>query len=593
MRFSFRILAPVIIITLCLCAQMAIADESNLGRISGSIKSAAGNPLHNAFVNIFKVAQKEEILAITGIRSNSSGFFRAFNLTPGTYFLQVRSEGYRSFSTDWFEVNPDRTALLSITLENIIEFVSNKDDPRNWDLKTMMRSSSDDRMIFRYLPVGIPDSRASTNSPFIRSGSMSLASSTPPGSLQYLLRPQSSQNGVATNFAFSEPLGRNSRMILSGQFDIGRSTFWRVRDTINYRPDDSHDYKVSFGYGRMNMDHTGRDSFNLQMANEEQGSRESGIQSIAFGLEGTTKFYNLLSVHYGFDYSHLRYKTNRSFVHPSLEIVVAPMEGWRFTTSFTSRRYSDLNSVTLSNGEVLNLSEPTLITVVGDDISMSRVRHSEVAVEKIISPETTFGFAVYRDNTYGPGIPLMVTMITPEGQTSTVMNLNDNRSRQQGMRIIMNRQMFPNLSGSLAYVYGEAISISNVDESLSVEGLNGKFQTYAGQQFHHSLTGKMDLSIPETNTNVQATIRWHPGNPVSTIDWFSDTMDIESKSLNFEIRQTVPFQDFFTDTGCWEILLDFRNVLNQGAEVIPVSNGILVLNRSPRSLRFGLSFNFR
>jgi hypothetical protein len=70
-------------------------------------------------------------------------------------------------------------------------------------------------------------------------------------------------------------------------------------------------------------------------------------------------------------------------------------------------------------------------------------------------------------------------------------------------------------------------------------------------------------------------------------------MDIGSKSLNVEVRQAVPFQGLFMETGCWEILLDFRNVLNQGEEVIPASDGVLVLNRNPRSLRFGFNLNFR
>ena len=63
--------------------------------------------------------------------------------------------------------------------------------------------------------------------------------------------------------------------------------------------------------------------------------------------------------------------------------------------------------------------------------------------------------------------------------------------------------------------------------------------------------------------------------------------------MNFEIRQLLPIQDFLWNTGRWEILLDFRNLLNQGEEVISASDGILVLNRNPRSLRFGLSLNFQ
>ena len=591
MKHLFRILPPILLTLSFFTVSPVMAVEQS-GHVSGNITSSAGSPLQDAFVNIFKVAKQEKLLS-AGIRSNTRGFFRAANLSPGVYFLQVTRQGYQPVSSDKFEVEPNRTTTLNVTLQNLINFVSNEDDPRNWDFNTVLRSSSDRRMIFRYLPAQNPDTDGRKISPFYRNGTMSLASNTFLGNQQYLTRPQTSRNGVVTNFAFSEPLNRRSRMIFSGQFDFGRSSFWRVRDTIHYRPNSDHDYKVSFGYGRMNLDYPGKDSFESQLVSEEQDFGKSWVQTIAFGIEGTTKFYDMLEIHYGFDYSRLYYRENRSFIYPSLEIALSPSNGWCFTTTFTSRRESDRNSVLLSTGEVLNLSEPTLITVVGDNVSMSQVRHSEIELEKTVTQNTAIEVAVYRDNTYGPGIPLMVTTITPENQTSTVINLNQDRSSQQGMRITLNRKMLPNLRGSLAYVYGEATDISEVDESILIDTLNSNFREYARQTYHHAITGQIDASIPDTNTSLLATIHWYPGNPVSPIDWFSDPMDIGSKSLNFEIRQIIPIHDLLLNTGRWEILLDFRNVLNQGEDVISASDGILVLNRNPRSLRFGLSLNFQ
>jgi hypothetical protein len=70
-------------------------------------------------------------------------------------------------------------------------------------------------------------------------------------------------------------------------------------------------------------------------------------------------------------------------------------------------------------------------------------------------------------------------------------------------------------------------------------------------------------------------------------------MDIGTKSVNFEIRQVIPFPEFFGNSGRWEVLIDLRNILNQGKETMPISDGDLILNRNPRALRFGLSLNFR
>ena len=78
-------------------------------------------------------------------------------------------------------------------------------------------------------------------------------------------------------------------MILSGQVDFGNGAFWRVRDTFNYRPDNGHDYKVSVGYGRMNQGYLGADSISSEILSQDSDLRESGVQTLAFGLEGNTK----------------------------------------------------------------------------------------------------------------------------------------------------------------------------------------------------------------------------------------------------------------------------------------------------------------
>jgi hypothetical protein len=223
---------------------------------------------------------------------------------------------------------------------------------------------------------------------------------------------------------------------------------------------------------------------------------------------------------------------------------------------------------------------------------MSQVRHSEIAIEKIISPDTALEVAVYRDSLFGPGMPLMITTITPENQSSRVINLNEDRSNHQGMRITLDRRIFFNLDGSLAYVYGEATNVLDVAEHIPIRTLNSLFRAYTRQQFHHSITGQLDATIPDTHTNLLTTIHWYPGNTLSPIDWLSDSMEIGSKSLNFEIRQLIPVRNFLVNTGRWEILLDLRNVLNQGEKVIPAAEGVVVLNRNPRSLRFGLNLNF-
>jgi hypothetical protein len=557
------------------------------GRITGMIKSVSGSPLRDAIIRIVREVNEGNSLSIA--RTDGKGFFKSFSLTPGTYYLQISHQGYQPVTTTKFVLDPGRTTSLDIVLQEFIGFISNDDDPRNWDLKSVLRSTSDRRFIFRDLS-GSMDTDDGTAS-FSRSGAMNIASALAGGN--YLARPQASQSGISSNFAIAEPLSQHSRMILSGQLDFGRGTFWRIRDTYNYRPNKDQDYKLSVGYGQMNVNYPGAASISSQMLSEQSGLRESGMRTLAFGVEGNTNFLDLLSVKYGFDYSHLHYGNSRSFFFPSVQILLQPAEGWSIQTSFASRRMSDTNSVELPDGEILNLSEPTLITMVGNHVSMSQIRHSEISAKKEITQNTALELAVYQDRIQGPGLPVMVTTITPTENKSQVVEMNESHSGQRGVRITVRRRLADTLRTSVDYVYGDALNISGIDGVISSDQLDGKLAGYLNQRNQHSITGRVNATIPYIKTSVLATMRWYPGNPLTPVDWFSDRMDIGTKSINFELRQAFPLPEFMATTGRWEVLVDLRNVLNQGREVLPTKDGEIVLNRNPRSLRFGLSLSFR
>jgi hypothetical protein len=173
------------------------------------------------------------------------------------------------------------------------------------------------------------------------------------------------------------------------------------------------------------------------------------------------------------------------------------------------------------------------------------------------------------------------------------VQMNEDHFKQQGARLTVKRKIIENLNGSVDYVYGAATSISGVGEFISRDSLTGDLANYLRQRYQHSITGRLDATLPVIKTNLLATMRWYSGNPLTPVDWFSDRMDIGTKSANVEIRQSIPFPDLMGATGRWEVWLNLRNILNQGIEALPAKDGELVLNRNPRSLRFGLSFNFR
>jgi hypothetical protein len=567
-----------------------VAAATGKSHIAGNITNASGNPLRGVIVRIFREIKDGEAISIA--RSNPSGFFRSASLLPGTYYLQVSHQGYEPIQTTRFVIDAGRSVSLDITLKEFIDRISREDDPRNWDFETVMRSTSDRRIIFRHAPGNSSASDAEHCDAFHRGGAIGIASGNSIRGESFIAQPQASPNGVSSTFAYTEPLGERSRMIFTGQLDFGYGAFWRVRDTLNYRPDQDHDYRVSVGYGRMNGRYPGPNALSSQMVSEEVGMPPSSVRTLAVGVEGRTKFYDLLAVNYGFDYSRLYSGTTKSLFFPSVQIILTPLEGWRFQTSFTSRRIRDDNSVVLPDGEVLNLSEPTLITMVGDRVSMSHVKHSEVAAQRDIASDTTVEIAVFQDRTQGPGLPLMVTTISQSAEQSHMIEMNEDLLNQRGMRLTIRQSIWDSLRGTLAYVYGDAIDIADIEIPVLAEDLGETLTGFLLQRAQHSITGRVDAILPLTRTHVLATVRWYPGNPLTPVDWFSDRMGIGTKSTNFEIRQAIPLPEFFGTAGQWEVMVNMRNVLNQGREHLRAKDSEIVLNRNPRSLRFGVNLSF-
>jgi hypothetical protein len=579
----------LILSSLFLIFSATAVDAKTGGRLTVNVKSISGNPLQDALIKIIRKAQQDETVLVT--RADSRGFFKSSRLSPGIYYLEVSSKGYEPADRTKFTIDPGQTTTLEVILQEFLDYIDKSEDARNWDFGTVMRSTSDRRLIFRNLPGTNAPVMEDQTSRFNRSGSMSIVSGTAPNGSSYLFHPQTSANGVTTSFAYAEPLSRSSRMILSGQMDFGSGTFWRLRDTFNYRPDPSHDYRVSVGYGRANVNYDAA-SAQIPVVPNQAGFRESGMETLAFGMEGNTRLLDLFAIKYGLDYSRLHYGNSKSFLSPYLQIVITPSAEWSIRTSVTSQRGSDDNTLVFSDGERLDLSEPTLITLMGNQATMSQIRHSEIAALRTLGQDMAIEFAVFQDRIDGPGLPIMVTAVTPLERRSQIMQINEDISGQRGTRFTLSRKLIDNLSGSVAYVYGTSASVYDLDGLGSADCLSGKLSSRMKQSVQHSITGRLNATIPLTKTNLLAVVRWYPGSPLIPADWFSDKMNIGAKSANLEIRQAIPFPDIMGTSGQWDVWIDLRNILFQGRETLPVNDGDVILNHNPRSLRFGLNLNF-
>ncbi len=586
MKRSIR--APFAIYLLsCFCLPAAAATSPN-GTLSGTVMTSDGRGLVGAIVALYK---REDVGAVVSFaKSDQRGAYSINDVGAGAYSLQVTRFGYKVSQSPHVVIDPGRTTTINFVLQELADFLSARDDPRNWDLKTVMRSTADRRLIFRGLPgIAPPDDLLVS---YRRTGAINVVSSDLLGPSNYDVYPNGADTGLASNFAFVEPVSQRGRMIFSGQLTSGTNSLWRVRNTFDYRPASNQEYKFSVGIGRLNFSRTGTDIHPADFFAGNPSLLDSGVETLAVGFMASQQLMENLAVEYGLDLSHIDYGPRQSTWSPYVQVAYTPHRRWLLKTLMSSRRFSENDIIELPGGDVVNLLEPTYVSQIDNVIRVSQVRHGELTVGRKLADDTSLELTVYRDRVDGPGTPFLVTSNTVFGQTSQAIQLRSDQDAQQGVRVAFSRMLTDTIQGLVTYDYGTAAGIFDAGRAPSTADLASHILDYIQRSYYHSITSQLDAKIPQTKTHVEATVRWYPGNPISPIDLFADRTDTFSKGVSFSLRQALPLPTFMGCPGRWEALVDIRNPFDQGMNRIPMSDGEVVLTRNPLTLRFGLNLNF-
>jgi hypothetical protein len=560
------------------------------GSLSGIVMTTEGKGLIGAVVALFNQDDHGAVISLT--KSDQRGTYSLNDILPGAYSLRISRNGYQVITSPRITINAGKTTTINFVLQEFLDFISARNDPRNWDLKTVMQSTSDRRLIFRDLP-GVLTGDEGANA-FYRSGTLNVTSSTPLGGVNYATYPDQGDAGVFSNFAYSEPISQHARMIFSGQLTSGYDMLWRVRNTFDYHPGPGREMKFSVGYGRLNLNRlsAGETARPTDFFNQDPARRDSGVETIVAGIQASNEFFNTLAIEYGLDLSRINYGTARNIWSPYFQLAMTPHQGWLLKTMMTSRRVSANNSIQLSDGEMINLLEPTSISKIDNQISISQVRHAELSVAKKVAEDSSMEVTLYRDRVDGPGTPFLMTYNTKSGKKSRAAQLKSDQDAQQGLRVEFVRMLMDYVRGSVTYDYATAAALASPEKPISGDLMARRLLDFVHRSYYHSVTSQLEAKIPQTHTHIQATVRWYPGNPISPIDLFADRLDTFTKGMSFSLRQAIPLPEFMGNAGRWEALIDLRNPFDQGRSLIPTTDGEFSLTRNPRTLRFGLNLNF-
>ncbi|HOT01929.1 MAG TPA: carboxypeptidase-like regulatory domain-containing protein, partial [Acidobacteriota bacterium] len=129
----------------CQLAPLWAAPGGSVSILEGIVRNESGTPLVGAVISLFKENWTDKPLFT--VKSGRDGAFSLSDVKPGRYIISIVKSGYEP--TSYSILAPLQNNPLFVILKNLS---SDEQNPGNWDVATVLRSSKDRGLIFRASP---------------------------------------------------------------------------------------------------------------------------------------------------------------------------------------------------------------------------------------------------------------------------------------------------------------------------------------------------------------------------------------------------------------------------------------------------------
>jgi hypothetical protein len=556
---------------------------SSLGKLHGIIKDEKGSPLGGAHIALLSGAGPSKLKLV---QANGKGEFTIDKLLPGEYALKASHPGYKSFIKSKIDVTAGRITALNLILQ-VLDLQGGDDDPKNWDVKTVLRAEADRRLIFRGAEdnnqADLPKaSNRAGNIPFLRNSSVKILSNGSPFEDRAFTLSQ-----LSTSFAFAAGNGTGSKYMLAGQLNPWNNSIWKVKNVLSHRISDNQTLNLSVGYGKSGYAPVHRGTA-PELMKEARPDNFGLVQTVSFGIENEAKLFDFLTLVYGLGYDQVRSFETHAFINPELQVLITASPTMTFKGRITSKRYREADALTLPEGEIIHITDPVQFTKLGREVMATNTRHFEMSFVKNLAYHTDIETSLYADRTNGS--PLFLRLTADRGlRDSLLLPLRSNQLDSEGVRFLVRRQMLDFLSASVAYVYATGTGVQEVTRPVPLSYDN--LARFIKRGSFHVVATQIDADLRKTRTHVTTILKWMPHTPINTIDQFGDYKDVSNNGVNLFVRQYIP-APVFLNLGGLEALVDIRNVLDQHAGMIVTASGDTLLVKNSRSIRGGIILKF-
>jgi hypothetical protein len=535
------------------------------GRISGYVRGGSGIPQMGAMVEVLGAAAHS-----LKVFTDENGFYSATGLLPGVYNLKVSAPAFLPALREHIGLHAGGNAVVNVTLSTLFEAIqiapgrgSTDDDDWKWVLRSV------------------------SNRPILRM--------TDPHSQAVLAevgRGDRELKGTLSFLAGSPSNGFGSASDMTTGFSMEKSIF--SSDTIGLRG--------NVGYGSSSPSAVLGASFRHRMDNGSEPLFAVTMRSLpapdltlhsfqALALTAADDFTlgDVLELRFGSELQTIQFlgkvNTFRPFGTADLHLSENTVLEYRYATSEPDNR---IDKGFESAPADLNESAPR-VSMTGYMPAVERAHHQEVSLSRRIG-KNSLQLAAYTDRVIDPALTGVGEFSSGNGNVlpdlySGTFTYQGSDLNTRGMRVVLQRQLSSDMTGTLDYEYGGVLDLAR--PNMSLEDVSRSSLVRQRQ----SVAGKITGVVPKSKTRWMASYRWINGEALTPVDMFNASAGQADPYLNLFFRQPIPGTRFFP--GHMEAMVDLRNLLAEGYVPVLGHDGHTVyLVQSARAVRGGVAFTF-
>jgi hypothetical protein len=588
----FRKLGFVIVVTAVVALMVATvavpacagtASSVVSGAISGYVRDGSGAPQMGAAVEILGSAAHA-----LKVFTDDRGFYSVASLLPGTYSVKVSAPSFLPSLREKIGVRAGAKMMVNVTLTTLFEAIQLvplrgpvDDDDWKWTLRSVSN-----RPILRVLEDGTT---------VVAQSGESAADHDLKGTVTFLAGSPGqgfgSPSDMTAGFAVERSLLSSGTLRLNG--NVGYDSDGQgipaavLRTTYTNRFNGVFEPSVAITALRLNSP-----GLNTMPGASLQALSVTSSDRVVLGDKIEMKLGSELQTIQFMG----RVNAFRPFGSADLHLAQNTVLEYQYASALPTTGLEDRLGV--SDGRFESASEDLSETaprmsITGFAPAVEKAHHQEVSISQRLG-KNNMQVAFFSDRVADPvltGVGEMAPgeMMAESGEVlpdiySGTFSYQGNDFATRGIRVVLQRKLYSDLTATLDYSYGGVLDLSRPDIQLQ------DARQWIRAERRQAVAAKFSGSVPKTKTRWIASYRYMGGRALTPVDEFNTSAGQADPYLNLCIRQPIPASFL---AGHMEVLMDLRNLLAQGYVPVMGRDGrTLYLVQSARSARGGVAFSF-